>query len=303
MLLLTPTDILRIVTSAAANIQVVASFVDAPYPATPSSNMSPDRQLTTITTAATTTVVAAPAALTRRNIKYLNISNNHATVSCQVGVELFDTTNAFELRDVTLLPGESLALTDDGEWHHRDAQSAEYAYTAAPNGNLGATGVLAETMPRETCPEVNTTVAVTGTLFLQAIRLTAGQLVSNISLCSATTGATTPTNYFAALYSGARALLARSADQTTTAFAANTYRTFAMLTAYRVPTSGLYYIGYMMAATTVATLKGGTAKTGGQLGATVPILHGTSTTGLTTTLPDPAGAISTGTASIYAAVS
>ena len=76
-----------------------------------------------------------------------------------------------------------------------------------------------------------------------------------------------------------------------------------MTTPYRVPTSGLYYIGLMVAATTVPTTKGGTAKTGGQLASTAPILHGTSTTGLTTTLPDPAAAITGGLVSIYAAVS
>lgn len=39
----------------------------------------------------------------------------------------------------------------------------------------------------------------------------------------------------------------------------------------------------------------------GLLAAAVPILHGTSSTGLTTSLPNPAAAITAGTASIYAA--
>jgi hypothetical protein len=76
-----------------------------------------------------------------------------------------------------------------------------------------------------------------------------------------------------------------------------------MTSAYRVPTSGLDYIGLLQVATTIATIKGGTAKTGGQLAAAAPALHGTSSTGLTTSLPNPAAAITGGTASMYAAVS
>jgi hypothetical protein len=168
---------------------------------------------------------------------------------------------------------------------------------------LGLTGTIAETIPRELCAEVNTTVGATGTMFMQAIYLTAGQLVSNIVLWSATTAANTPTNYNVGLYDVNRNLVANGTNKTTEAWASNSSKSFAMTSAYRVPTSGQYYIGYYMTATTVVTLKGGTAKTGGQLAAGVPILHGTSTTGLTTALPNPAAAITAGTANIYAYVS
>ena len=195
-------------------------------------------------------------------------------------------------------------MSDEGAWVHQDTQGAEYTYQGPPFFNLGATGTLAETMPRETCPEVNTVApTASGTLFMQAIYLKAGQLVSNITASSATTAAGTPTNYFFALYDGNRALRAVSANQTTTAWAANTVKTLAMTTPYRVPTSGLYYIGVMMTATAVITMKGGTAKTGGQLASAVPILHGTSTAALTTAMPDPAAAITGGLVTIYAAVS
>ena len=302
MLILTPTDILRIVTGSAADIEVYASYVDAPYPATPSSNMSPDRQLTSIATATTTTIVASPTASTRRNVKYINITNNHASQACQVGVELFDGGTPFELREVTLLPGENLAMTDDSEWHHRDAQGGEYAYTAQPNQNLGVTGTIAETMPRELCPEVNTAGPASGTLVLMAIKLRAGDLVSTIDLWSATTAAGTPTNYNVGLYDANRNLLAQGTNKTTEAWAANSQKSFAMVTPYRVPVTGQYYIGYYMTATTVATLKGGTARTGGQLNAAAPIIYGTSSAGLTTTLPNPAAALTSTTASVYAAV-
>lgn len=301
MLLLTSTsDKIQVVTgSAGASVDVHTSWVD-----NASGTITPGRfNVVGIATATTTDIVAAPSASTQRNVKGIYITNTHATASTQVTVVHTDGTNISDLMGVTLLAGENLVMDDTGSWTHHDSQGAEYTYSGPPVANLGITGTLAETMPRETCPEVNTTVAASGTLFLQAIYLKAGQLVSNITMSSATTAAGTPTNYFFALYDGSRNLLAQSANQTTTAWAANTVKTLAMTSAYRVPTSGVYYIGFMMTATTVATLKGGTAKTGGQLAGAAPILHGTSTTGLTTSLPNPAAAISVGTASIYASVS
>lgn len=302
MLLLTSTsDIIRVVTGSAATIQVHASWVD-----NNAGTITPGRTNTpVISTATTTTVVASPASGVQRNVKFLNITNAHATASTVVTVQHFDGSNSEDLIGVTLLPGENLVLSSTGDWMHHDSQGADYAYNVAAGANLGPNNTIAETIPREVCPEVNTTVAASGTLNMQAIYLTAGQLVSNITIYSATTAAGTPTNYFFALYSSAAspALLAQSANQTTSAWAANTGKTLAMTTPYRVPTSGVYYIGYFMTATTVPTLKGGTARTGGQLGAAAPVIYGTSSTGLTTSLPNPAAAITSGTASIYAAVS
>lgn len=297
MLLLTTTDSIRVVTSAAADIEVYASYMDLN-----GTTVTPGRSMpASIVSSATTTVVSAPGAGVR-NVKYLNITNNHASQACQVSVEIFDGSAALELREVTLLPGENLAMTDDGEWHHRDAQNGEYTYTAAPNQNVGVTGTIAETIPRELCPEVNTAAPASGTLAMMAIKLRAGDLVSTIDLWSATTAAGTPTNYMVGLYDINRNLLAQSANKTTEAWAANSQKSFAMTTPYRVPVTGIYYIGYFMTATTVATLKGGTARTGGQLNAAAPIVYGTSSTGLTTSLPNPAAAITSTTASVYAAV-
>ena len=299
LLLTTISDVLRVVTGAAvATIGVHASWVDLM-----SGIPTPGNTLTAITTAATTTVVPAPVALTTRNIKALIVSNNNSTTACQITVQHFNGTVSVDLATVTLLASERLVMAESGWWEHYDANGALYTHFGPPVANLGILGTLAETLPRELCPEVNTTVAASGTLFMQAIYLKAGQLISNISLCSATTAAGTPTNYFFALYDSARNLLANSANQTTTAWLANTPKTLAMTTPYRVPASGLYYIGYFMTATTVATLKGGTAKTGAQLAGTVPILQGTSSTALTTALPNPAAAITVSTASIWAATS
>jgi hypothetical protein len=172
--------------------------------------------------------------------------------------------------------------------------------------NWSITGALAETMDRIYCPEVNSTIpTASGTLWMQAIWLTAGQTVSSISISSATTAANGPTHQIVGLYSAARALLATSADLTNAAWGANTLKTFSMTTPYLVPTTGLYYIGFMMTASTaIITSKGGTAKTGAQLNGQAPVLCGaTSDTGLTTALPANTGTITAGTASLWACVS
>jgi len=301
MLILSSTsDIIRVVTGASASVTVSVAAVDNTSGTITVPDLPP---LAPITTAATTTICAAPASGVQRNVKAIFLTNNHATVATTVVVQRYNGTNSADLMGVTLLPGENCILSEDGSWHHHDAQGGEYTYTVPARGCLGATGVFAETIPRELCPEVNSTIGASGTLFLQAIYLNAGQLVSNISICSATTAVASGTNSFFALYDASRNLLAQSANYTSEAWSANTVKTRAMTSAYRVPTSGLYYIGLLQVATTIATIKGGTAKTGGQLAAAAPALHGTSSTGLTTSLPNPAAAITGGTASMYAAVS
>lgn len=300
MLLLTSTsDIIRIVTgTAVSTITVHASWVD-----NASGAITPGRTNTNITTATTTTVVAAPSASTQRNVRTIAITNNSASTSTTLVVQHYDGTTSTDLMGVTLLAGENLYLLESGDWQHHDANGAEYTYTVPAQGNLGPTGALAETFPRYLATTNSAAPTASGTMFMQAIYLTAGQLVSNITIISATTAAGTPTNYFFALYDGSRNLRAQSANQTTTAWAANTAKTLAMTTPYRVPTSGLYYIAILVTATTVPTTHGGPAKANAVVSSTAPILHGTSSTGLTTSLPDPAAAITAGTVSMYAAVS
>lgn len=301
MLLLTSTaDKIQLLTGAAgASIDVHCSYVD-----NANGVITPGRLNTVgIATATTTDIVNSPASGVQRNVRSIFITNTHATNSTQATVFHTDGTNVSDIIGVTLLAGENLTMGEDGAWRHFDAQGGLYSYAGPLTANLGTTGTLAETMPRETCPEVSTTAGASGTLFLQAIYLKAGTLVSNITIWSATTGALTTSNLFFALYNQNRSLLAQSADQGAYTWAANVQKTLAMTTPYRVPTSGLYYIGILQVATTIATIKGGTAKTSGNLGNAAPAISGPSNAGLTTALPNPANTPTTSTATIYAAVS
>ena len=130
MILLTSTsDIIRVVTSAAANsIDVHASYVDLS-----GTTVTPGRTNTKITTATTTTIVPSPGGSTQRNLKGLYVTNNSVGTNCTIAVQHYDGTNSVELIEVVLLPGENLGYREDGSWVHRDQNGAEY-----PPSGLGA---------------------------------------------------------------------------------------------------------------------------------------------------------------------
>lgn len=106
MLLLTATtDKLQLTTSAAATVDVHASYMDHTIA---TDDVEGGRQLTAITTATTTDILAAPGAGVTRNMKTLHIRNKHATTSCDVTV-IFDANGTdYELHKVTLRAGEAL---------------------------------------------------------------------------------------------------------------------------------------------------------------------------------------------------
>lgn len=146
MLLLTSvSDLLKITTSAAGDIQVHASYVDVN-----GATITPLRTNTLITTATTTTVVGSPAASTQRNVKGLYVTNNSASVSQNIGVSHTDGTTEVELMQFILLPGENMGYREDGSWVHRDKNGAEY-----PSAGLGNyAGRSIPFMKTSTAPDV-----------------------------------------------------------------------------------------------------------------------------------------------------
>jgi hypothetical protein len=128
---------------------------------------------------------------------------------------------------------------------------------------------------------------VSGTLYLRACYIPQGYSVGHISFISTGTAVVTPTHWWYGLYNSSRVQLAVTADQTTSA----AYTTYALHTlaiattaagaasAFVTTYSGLHYIGFLMAAATVAVnYSDGTV--GGLILA--PILGGTSDTAQTT---------------------
>jgi len=107
LILAATTDKLRAVTSAAATVDVHASFVDFS-----AGVAAAGRQNTAITTATTTDVVAAPAASTVRNIKSMTIRNKHATLSVDVTLTFDQNSTVFEIAKWTLRAGESVEYSE-----------------------------------------------------------------------------------------------------------------------------------------------------------------------------------------------
>lgn len=106
MLILTQagTDKLKLTTSAAASIDVHASYTDLN-----TTTVGPGRTNTAIVSAVTTDIVATPTtALAVRNVKTLHIRNKDTAVSCDVAVVYDQNGTSFELHKATLVPGATL---------------------------------------------------------------------------------------------------------------------------------------------------------------------------------------------------
>lgn len=129
----------------------------------------------------------------------------------------------------------------------------------------------------------------TAVMLSVAIPLQVGDLVTSITFKSGATAAGTPANYWFALYDNATtpALLGQTADQTNTAWAANTVKTLDLATPVRISAAGVYYASVMVKASTPPTLIG---KSVGIAGASASILSSkvlaqTSGSSLTDTAP------------------
>jgi len=250
-------------------------------------------------------LVGAPASSTQRLIDYLSVYNSD-TVSQTVTVKLDASGTERILHKAILATGSMLCFVEGEGFFTINASGqrvvANQPVTALYNNNYIPSGMLYENNNRNLCPEVNTALLSTGRLSLEAIWLPAGVAINNISFFSATTAAGTPTNQLFGLFDNNRNLLRSTTNDTTTAWAANSLKTLALTSSYTTTYSGLHYLGIMVAATTVPTIKGFTAATGGQLANAAPALRGTSNTGLTTALPATANAPAAVTTSAWCAV-
>lgn len=300
MLLLTSTsDIIRVVTAAAANITCSVSWVDINVS---TGAVTPGGQVVAaITTATTTTIIPAPASGVVRNVKSIFLTNSHATVATQVTPQHYNGTNTANLVGVNVLPGENLNMREDGTWIHRDANGAEYGFNPQVSAPYGVNGAKVESVPRNLAG-VNIAAVTSGTMVIQAIWLPAGMTISNLIAHSGTTASATQTNRWMALYDQNRGLLRQSSDSTTTVLAANTLWT-APITSFTTTYSGIYYVGILTAATTANSLIGVAAAGNAAIRGQAPILTGTSSTGLTTTAPATAAAITATVNSYWVAVS
>lgn len=167
--------------------------------------------------------------------------------------------------------GDVLLASSTTAWTKLAAGGAGKSITGNPNATNKAaylnpqriadaqglvSGALAETGPysRHEVGWANTVRLVSAQLFLMCIYLPAGLVVTNIVWRSATTGAGTPLNQWFCLTDSAFTVLVKTADDGATAWAANANKSLACSAAYTVVTTGLYFLGIMVKATTPPTL-------------------------------------------------
>lgn len=136
-----------------------------------------------------------------------------------------------------------------------DAFNRDYLLQGAP----ATSATYAENMRRTEVSAATCVIGATGIMTSFAMPLQAGDIVTNITFRSGTTAANGPTAWWFALYSSAAtpALMAQTADQTTTAWAASTTKTLALATAQQITVSGTYYVAVAMASSSAQpTLSG-----------------------------------------------
>jgi hypothetical protein len=120
MLLLAGTSALvKVVTSAAQEIMVQASYADYNGTVTPTT-VTPSTQNTTISSATTTTVVGSPATNVQRNVKFLSFFNDGASANT-LTVEHTDGTTPVTLAEVTLSAGDTLLYDEGNGWSHTNS--------------------------------------------------------------------------------------------------------------------------------------------------------------------------------------
>lgn len=157
----------------------------------------------------------------------------------------------------------------------------------------GTTSSLASTYDRATSTETDEGSLSTGRLNLYRIFLPKGLSVTTISFWSMTTAVSVGANQWFALFDSTRAKLAVTADDTSTAWAANTKKTLTVTSGpYVTTTTGWYYLGIMIKATTCPSLAAAASGGLANIRAAAPIPCGTADTGLTNPASCPSTAAS-----------
>ncbi len=110
MILTSTTDALQVTSSVAADLDILACYIDASSSTGATSNIG--RAVTAMNTATTTSVVAAPGASTARKITHLTIRNKDTADTTDVTVLIDVSGTDYELHKVTLEPGETLEYVE-----------------------------------------------------------------------------------------------------------------------------------------------------------------------------------------------
>jgi hypothetical protein len=194
---------------------------------------------------------------------------------------------------------EGLVYASEGTLYLRRDRAGIYQKTSMVHLNTGwnligdldplrPSAAIAESIPRASADDGVAASLVTAQLTFVAIYLQQGVPVNSITAVSGATAVGTPVNQWFCLYDLNLNKLAVTADDTTTAWAANAAKTLAISPSFTPTYTGLHYIGIMVKATTVPTLSGSATRIG--VTGLTPKTAGTSTSGLTNPASAPATA-------------
>lgn len=138
------TDVIRLVTSSVADIDVVAGLVTRPSDNSAPAVKSGGRM--SVAAAATTTIIAAAGAGNDRDIFSLTLRNKHASLANTLTLQLFDGTTAYEILKVTLAAGEQMVYDGLNGWVYFNAQGlpklSQSQGSAAPASSIWQEAVL-----------------------------------------------------------------------------------------------------------------------------------------------------------------
>lgn len=156
-------DVLRLITSSAAGIDVVAG-----YATKDADSVDQGTTRTKITSATTTTIVAAPGSGNERKVYGLSLRNIHASLANTVTVQVFDGTSAFDLYKITLAAGETAIWDGLNGWQYINAQgmpkiSQSQGSSAAVSGVTNVVVLAADVINNNAT--LNTIQDVTGLSF------------------------------------------------------------------------------------------------------------------------------------------
>lgn len=115
---------IQLITSAAASIRPVVSWIKTDT-STPPVPQDLDTTFLAAITSATTTDILAGATSTRTRVGVMSFRNADASVTCDCTVQMVDGTNTEVLIKATLLPGETLHFTGTS-WVHYDSNGGAY---------------------------------------------------------------------------------------------------------------------------------------------------------------------------------
>jgi hypothetical protein len=113
-------DVLRMVTTSAANIDTVAGHATRPSDGSAAGVNASARA--TIAAATTTTLVTAAGSGNERAIYSIILRNRHASLANTITLQAFDGTTAYEIFKVTLAAGEQATFDGLSGWTYFNAQ-------------------------------------------------------------------------------------------------------------------------------------------------------------------------------------